>query len=528
MSELQQVIARAHQHQTAQGSGLRGTMPAPVRGLNTRDPEANMHPAFAIALDNWFPESGVIRTRGGSRIYADTGDTEVIGTLVPQISGSDRRLFALSDSKLYNVTEPDEDDPTMDVDEVTLPAAITNSRWRSANLNGFVILVNGIDDPFHVKPDGTAADAAFSIKTGHTLTGKLNHVVSHQNRLFFSEANSTKLWYGGLRAITGDIASIDLGLVDAAGGNIAALGTLSLDSGEGVDDLLAVVTENGTVFLYGGTNPAMADSWSLKGVYRIGTPVGDKPLMQLGGDLTVITVDGFVPLLQFIRGGRSQAHLALSDPIGSLVRDSARDHGTQSGWEAVLYSPAGWVLFNTPRRAGESYQLVMNSQTKAWTRFTGMPAECWATWNDRLFFGAAAGKVWEANVGTADGGEPIKAFCRTAYSTLGSPYPKRGRRLRAHVESPTTEPVSVGISADYDRTPPPPVPAQLGVDGATWNKGRWNRSQWGSGVARHREWKKVSSGGVAFSVTVAADLRTDRAVYFGSDILYDQSKGAAT
>ena len=421
MTEMQHAIAQALQHHTAQGTGRRGTMPAPVRGLNTRDPEANMHPAFAITLDNWFAESGVIRTRAGSRVFAETGAGTPIQTLVSQVAGAEKRLFAVSETALFNVSDPDEDDPAVGITEVVVSTAITSGRWRSANLGGHVVMVNGIDEPIRIDAAGDAEAHGFSGATGHPLVATtLSQVVTHQNRLFFTAADSTKLWYGDLRAITGELSSIDLGLVSASGGNLAAVGSVTLDTGQGVNDLLAVISTRGAVYLYAGTDPASANSWSLQGVFQIGAPVGNKPLLQLGGDLIVITVDGFVPLLQFIRGGRSQTQYALSDPIGSLARDAARDYSNVEGWEAVLHAPAGWILFNTPR-IGAAYQLVMNSQTKAWCRFVGMPAQCWATWKDRIFFGAADGKIWEANVGSADGENPIRVVLPVGVQPVGDP-----------------------------------------------------------------------------------------------------------
>ena len=487
-----------------------------------------MKPGFAIQLDNWFPESGVIRTRRGSRVHAETAAGTIIGTLVPQTAAGDTRLFAIAAGGIYNVGAPDSADPSANVPRLATTTAITSERWRWANLNGHIILVNGQDFPIRIQPDGTPAAHGFTASSGHNLEPRrLSHVVSHQNRLFFAERDSARVWYGGPNAIAGELASVNLGLVDGRGGNVAAMGSISVDAGEGVDDLLAIITTTGTVYVYAGTDPSSAANWTLKGVFHIGPPVGPTPILQLGGDLIVITTDGFMPLLQHIRGTRAQSQYAISDPIGATVRDAIAAYSTEHGWQSVLHAKASWILFNAPRRGGEAIQFVMNSQTGAWCRFLGMPAECWTVWNDRIFYGRAAGEVWEADVGGRDGENPIQAYARSAFNHLGSPYSKQSRRLRAHVESPTTEPVSVGLSADYDLTPPPPVSTRLAPDGGLWGEAFWGSANWGVGVARHRAWKKVSAGGVAFSVTLAADLRTSRATYFGAELLYDQTRGAA-
>jgi hypothetical protein len=51
------------------------------------------------------------------------------------------------------------------------------------------------------------------------------------------------------------------------------------------------------------------------------------------------------------------------------------------------------VIVNVPTLAGQtSYQYVMNTITGAWCRFTGWNAQCWALFNDKLFFGAPGGR----------------------------------------------------------------------------------------------------------------------------------------
>ena len=73
----------------------------------------------------------------------------------------------------------------------------------------------------------------------------LSQVAVFKNRLFFLAKDSSKLWYGELNAITGTLSDIDLGLVNEMGGNCIAIGSLTLDTGVGVDDLLAVFMSRG-------------------------------------------------------------------------------------------------------------------------------------------------------------------------------------------------------------------------------------------------------------------------------------------
>ena len=83
-----------------------GLFPAPVAGWNTQDPEAAMDPSFATQMDNYFPERGRVISRRGSKQFADTTDTGAVETLFNWVSGASNKLFAITGTTLYDVTDP--------------------------------------------------------------------------------------------------------------------------------------------------------------------------------------------------------------------------------------------------------------------------------------------------------------------------------------------------------------------------------------------------------------------------------------
>ena len=142
MGEIQHAILRAHQHQTAQGQGRRGVIPAPVGGWNTQDPEASPWTrSFGTQMENYFPERGRVISRRGSKQFADTTDSGAVETLFNWVSGASNKLFAITGTTLYDVTDP------ANVSPVTGIGSVTEGRWRSATMNGQGILVNGTDEP---------------------------------------------------------------------------------------------------------------------------------------------------------------------------------------------------------------------------------------------------------------------------------------------------------------------------------------------------------------------------------------------
>ena len=487
MSELQFSIARAVVHGSAKGRGRRGVVPPPVGGWNTRESIAAMKPEYALTLENFFPDRGRLTSRRGYVEHADTLATVPVETLFNHLNGSTDKLFAFTSSAVYDVSDPDS--------IVTAVASgITSGRWRGANMNGNSVFVNGVDTPLRIDGSGDWVAHGFT-GTGYTASD-LTQVLPFKNRLFFLEKDSSDMWYGALNAITGTLTKFPLGLVDEAGGNAVAIGAITLDTGAGVDDLLAVFMSHGSVLIYQGTDPSMANSWSLVGIFRLAPVVGPDPLVKLGGDLVAITADGYIPLLQFLGAGREQQNLALSANIGPTVSAAVREHADNAGWQAAVFAPDNMLLFNVPVATGIYEQHVQNLQTRAWCKFTGIPSRCWAVWKNGLYFGTDSGRVMRANQGPTDEGAAIRAIAHSAFNYLGSPYDKHFRMFRAHLESDASgAAVWIGAVTDFSQRPPDLSAAALTSDGTKWDTALWNTFAWAAGIDRHRSWRAVNVRG---------------------------------
>ena len=519
MAELQFAIARAAQHETAQGQGRRGVIPAPVQGWNSNDPEAAMEPIYAIHCENYFPERGRVASRRGSTDYATLPVTgNPVETLATVVNGSTEKLYAFTSASVYDVSNP-----AAVTEDVSL--GITEGRWRGATMNGHGIFVNGTDAPLTVDATNTWVAHGW---TGTGLTASnLTQLAVHKNRVFFTEKDSANLWYGDLSAITGPLNKFNLGLVNAAGGNAMAVGSLSLDTGAGIDDLLVICMSRGHVLVYAGNDPSTISDWQLAGIFHLGAVIGDRPLVKLGGDLIAITADGYIPLLQFLGAGREQRQLAISDKIAPDVTAAVRLHGALEGWQPILHSEANWLLFNVPNGPNTWVQHVQNVQTGAWCLFTGMDAHCWETYQGAIYYGAAGGLIRTANHGTTDGGTSIRGVVRSAYNYMQSPYDKQFRLLRAHLESGTAgTQVQLGISVDFDRSLPPLSPGTVEQAGTAWDTAAWDSFVWSSGRGRFRSWRGVAAKGAAMSVYLGSFTTGEPIHWFSTDVVYDQVVGA--
>lgn len=486
--------------------------PAPVRGLNVLDPIAEMEDGFATVLDNMLPKPRYVEMRRGYREHNDVGADEV-ESLFAYRGASSEKLIAFAGTTAWDVTAT-----AAEAVPGSLATSLTEDdigHWQGVNFNGRGILVNGADEPRSF--NGTAmSDAGF---TGTGLTpSSLFAVVPFKNRLFFLDAGSANIWYGGIDAITGPLEKFPLSTVHPEGGRPLALGTLTMDGGSGVDDRLVVFMSSGDALVYAGDDISNAGRWQLEGIFNVGRVIGRRPLMKLGADLIAITSDGYVPLSQFMRYGRSRTDMAISNLISGAVNTAVERYADEDGWQALLYPRGTYALFNVP--ADPPIQHVMNTQTGAWCRFTGQPARCWALHKDRLFFGGPAGKVYEADTARSDAGNAISATAQGAYSYFRYPGNKQITYYRPILEVSTQLPFKAGFGVDFGRvTELEEIVAPAG-ETAKWNTAKWGTFKWGGAPLVYAEWQ--SAGALGQTLAERIEVESDQHIFrwFSTEMVF--------
>lgn len=395
------------------------SVPAPVGGWNTEDALAQMKPIYAVALDNWIPRGGRIEMRRGW-IDQVTG-TDPVETLITY-TGSDSgdELFACAGSAIYDVTDAG-------ALGSALYASAETDRWNWINYANdagrFVLACNGEQTP--IKYNGTAFSTNAITGTSGSITlddDDLKFVFVHQRRVHWLEKNRLRVWYLPVTAIAGASELLDLGPVLTSGGHFVGGATWSRDNGDGgIDDFAVYVTSEGQAAVYQGNDPGDIDAWALVGVYEFAKPVGERPLLRDGGELCILTEEGVLPLSAAVATKReSQKSLLLSRNVATAFAGSANTYRDVFGWQMIYYpGRGGLIIVNVPTEEGVSaVQYVRASQNGAWCRFTGIPAICWGTANDMIYFGGEDG-VYRWDVGASDNGEPITPDVLPAFQDFG-------------------------------------------------------------------------------------------------------------
>lgn len=488
----------------SQGKSRTKRFPAPVRGLIRNENLALTKPAGAYTLENWFPTSTGLKSRGGTRLHATLdGSTAVNAVMAYQGAGTEK-LFAANDSGIFDITSP-----TTPTTVLTAESGIGTSTSglfsyiQFATSGGeFLICVNGTNK--HKVYDGsTWAEDSPAITGAGLTTENWSQVWSYQNRVFGVIKNSQNAAYLSAASIGGAATKFPLGGVFKLGGTLLFGATWSVDSGEGLDDLCVFVSSNGEVAAYSGSDPA---SWTLQGVYKIGRPMGKNAWFKAGGDLVIATDEGLVPLSAAVRMDRA------------ALKSSAASYNIEELWlsetttrSAVAWQCATWpqkqlLLVATPTYSGLPAQsLVANTRTGAWTVYTGgYDCRGAAALGDQFFFGTSGPTVYEAESSASDEGASYVCKVGGLFDELGATAQQKTMHLARGIFQSSYQTINpqFSVSVDYQTSfPSPPSTSPEPTGSSVYGTGTWGSSVWGGSSGRYRfvDWQSIEGIGSSIS-----------------------------
>lgn len=468
------------------------SMPPPIGGWNRRDALDQMKPTDAVSLDNWFPRQSDVISRKGYDLFCSTGEADTVDTVVEYFSGATRQLLCATGGKLLNITSGTAS---------SIQTGFTNDRWFTTMFNGRLFLGNGTDAP----QDWTGAALTATAWTGPSNNNLLTQPLAFKNRLYWVESGTQKFWYGGVGSVTGALNSFNLAEVGNFGGNLVAHGVVTQDGGDGVDDLYCAFMSSGEVIIYQGSNPGDATAWGIVGVFRIGPIVDARAVCKVGSDLLVVTPDGYHPLTRYLAFGRATKDTeAVSDKISQEASASVATFSANSGWQAIVYPKGRMLIVNVPTASSSIIQHVMNLDTRAWCRFTGMNASSWGLYNDNLYFGGAAGKVYKADTGYDDDGSAVETDGQTAWNYFGDRTRLKKFTLARPIFVSDGDPgAQIGLGIDFDTslaTASVSTPSTSTV--AVWDVAVWDVDIWGGNYRTARGWQTVGGLGYCASLRV--------------------------
>jgi hypothetical protein len=483
---------------------------APTGGLNSFDSLDDMESDEAVFLNNWIPDSGMCRMRGGAEEFVDTGGSD-IGTLVQyEYSGGNLFICAVDD-KIMDITGGVAS---------TLGTGFTNPRWQTVVFAEKLLLCNGSNDPQQY--DGTTLAAIdFTGSTGLTPAALIGCTV-YQGRVFYWENASPVFWYAAAASYAGALESFDLSFIAKRGGVIVTVFTWSMDAGDGMDDFLCFLMSTGEAIVYQGTDPAAIANWTLVGKYKTGQPISVRGNISIAGDELILTRSGWVSMKSIVTKGEYRDS-EMTRNMRGLSRFAASEYYFNNNWDMVFYPGGPYILINIPISDGIAYeQHVLNTNTLKWSTFSGWVSNTYGIYDQSFFYGSNNGIVYQCDKGPADDGKEILTDALPAYNYLsGRANNKQLEGIRVVTTSSEPENIALTPTADYLIPDAPGTNQSTKVAASTPWGSPWG-SPWESGVTQKASgsWQNKSIYGYSISYRMAISTNYETVLWLSTQLMY--------
>jgi len=498
------------------------TMPPPYAGLDLVSPIDNMEPQYALELTNIFPGAGAPTVRNGYTQFASIGSAPAIKLLAPlNLLNGTSQLVACTNSKIYSVSEAG---AITDVTGTTTPST---GDWQTVVYGNRMYLCNGTDNA-QVFNGTTCSDVTF---TGVAKSSLIN-VTAHKERLYFIEANTLKIWYGGLQ-VTGTggtpaLTSFDLQYVCTRGGYLVGIGSFTNSANLATQEYFWACTSEGEIVFYSGTYAGDPGTWGIVARYYIGRPLGYRAFVRVNNDIWVITEQGIVPISGLFQSDPEAALNIVSQKVNPLISQYAVSIPFDHQWSGFFW-PQGRRVYITIPTTGEGCKLLVYSiDTKGWTVFELFnDNHCLAAtlFKKLPFYASSAGVIWQGETGQADAvvsnvGQSIMFAGRTAFSFYGSRSNyKAFKDIRPIVRVRRGVTLSLGLDTDFKRqsivSTVTTMPGVFTPWGSPWG------SPWSSDIEYVFDRFAVSGQGHCAAVRFGGSIKNTSMQILGFEIRYD-------
>jgi len=491
---------------------------APIGGLNFKDSIITMPPTDAIIATNVLMRTNGVQIRGGWKQWAtnviDGANTEV-ASVVGYLGAStiDNKVFAMVGSKIYDVTAGG-NAPT-----VAATTTATDGIWshvhhsNTANKTFLCAANNG--GGFYTY-DSTGGWIKRALTSGPSNIDNITSVTSSKNRLWFTFAGNSSVWYLGLGNISGPLTEFPLGPLLSRGGYLQACTNWTRDAGQTVDDFFVAFGSQGNVIVYSGSDPASSTTWGLVGNWDVGAPpIGPDFFCKRGSDVMLVTARGVLPLSQVISGqfDPESPSTAYSVKINNALVPAVNGQMAQQGWGVYVLPKADALLVTQPTTVNSTNtQWVMSLTTSAWSTFDGVDVRSADVIDRTFYFGRHDGVVaigFEDST-TSDGqlldgtlGATIQADVQPAFNPFNSPgLLKTFDAARMIFIAPSQPSVSVQMNTQFNIQAVPGSPSFATPSGSLFDVARWDQSRWSGGNATFEAWIGLTGVGYYGSLRV--------------------------
>lgn len=502
-------------------------LPAPLGGLNTIQSVMATPPTDALVFDNFIVAPYGVEIRKGWRYWYDDEFLAEVRTIMSYqaVDPSNNRLFAATaeaNGQIYNITATGATAPAV---AVVTPAGVPDipGEWHSTMYvtpgGAFLCAVSAgagywtyeaVAGWVQVALGGGAGQVAFPVADTSTMAD-LAFVMAWKNRLWFLHRNSSKAYYLPTNQITGQLVAFDFGGLLTRGGLTSYLANWTYDSGSGVDDSLVVVSNQGDMLIYQGTDPSSINTFGLKGVWFIGrVPAGRRGFCKMGGDVWMASEYGIIPISDHV-SGRVTAPTSESTAAGKFNPTLSAAISSTLGskyWQLIPYATEELLIVCSPyERAstGTRQSYIQSAATKSWATTTNFDPLCGAVHDGNFYFSDRSNRVCQGFIGYNDGdsfdsavaGNEVTGRFLTGFYDYGSPnLNKTATRVRLLGMSDGNPAWHVKLHPEYQMNDLLSVGGPAAGGASLWDSALWDSDLWLSGGAEtFKGWRGVAAFG---------------------------------
>jgi hypothetical protein len=304
----------------------------------------------------------------------------------------------------------------------------------------------------------------------------------------------------------------------------------------GIDDRLVVVSSQGDVVIYQGTDPDDSTKFSKVGTWYVGPlPAGRRQVTAFGGDVHILSQFGVVPVskLQSTASVPSDQQQHISYLVDPLLARIMQDYSASQPWQVLDASREELILIGIPMDVvdwgGMFFAYKFTTQTWSIVSDTRYAYVCPVS--NLLFAGTTDGRVVKAFNGSLDNvqigatfGDPILCQVTPSFQPLGDPgVVKVFTMVRPTFLTTAVPSLRVAMMVDYGIPSVTYAPALPGFASARWDAAIWDADRWSGYLSPLNKW--IGCEGTGFTATVQLDYLCGGDTLLMSIDYWDESGG---
>lgn len=283
-------------------------LPPPISGFNKKDPLANLQPNYATWVEGFSSLGGVLKLREGFVVHCNSTDGDpdyCLGLAVYKQTTSfvnNDQIFAISyngvtDSIIQNFT-------TSTPSTVHTYAENRPDYYISRNF-GTKLLIFATDPYYHLKFDGTTWSA---FAPSSPSLAAFNDGYGYKGRLYLYQNYGVygNYYYGDVGAVAGTFTAVEAYLIFSGSTGISYITSITISDVISSEEFFCIGSQSGEILIYSGDYPGAAN-WTLTARFLTAPPLGRSPIVQVNGDVFIITENGIVSMRALFQYGNQAA-----------------------------------------------------------------------------------------------------------------------------------------------------------------------------------------------------------------------------